>query len=165
MAKRRPNEQRAQLSFQRPEDLRLYEFLAKRAYEARYDLSTFILVSLHEAFKGQIEDEEVSALAEEAIRLVQDRTKPAEVDRVDVYRVSGSGAATLIGSGPPGGSMVDITPVESPPVKPPSVSMDQAMRQAEAQIASLDAIASTVMKKRGARIKGVPTPPEMPKEK
>jgi len=84
MAKRKANEQRAQLSFQRPEDLRLYEFLAKRANEARYDLSTFILVSLHEAFKGQIEDEEVSALAEEAIRLVQDRTKPAEVDRVDV---------------------------------------------------------------------------------
>jgi hypothetical protein len=41
MAKRKPNEQRAQLSFQRPEDLRLYEFLAKRAYEARYEVGTF----------------------------------------------------------------------------------------------------------------------------
>ena len=165
MAKRKAGEQRAQLSFQRPEDLRLFKFLEKRAYEARYELGTFILVSLHEAFKGQIEDEEVSALAEEAIRLVQDRTKPVEVDRVDVYRVSGSGAATLIGSGPPGGSITDITPVDPPPVKPPSVSMDVAMEQAEAQIASLDAIASTVMKKKGARIKGVPVPPEMPKEK
>ena len=162
MAKRRPNEQRAQLRFQRPEDLRLYEFLAKRAYEARYDLGTFILVSLHEAFKGQIEDEEVSALAEEAIRLVQDRTKPAEVDRVDVYRVSGSGAATLIGSGPPGGSITDITPVEPPPVKPPSVSMDKAMEQAEAQIASLDAVAATAMKKKSVRGKGVPSPPPLP---
>ena len=165
MAKRKAGEQRAQLSFQRPEDLRLFKFLEKRAYEARYELGTFILVSLHEAFKGQIEDEEVSALAEEAIRLVQDRTKPAEVDRVDVYRVSGSGAATLIGSGPPGGSITDITPVEAPPVKPPSVSMDQAMRQAEAQIASLDAIASTVMKKKVGARKGVSQPPEMPKEK
>jgi hypothetical protein len=165
MAKRRPNEQRAQLSFQRPEDLRLFKFLEKRAYEARYELGTFILVSLHEAFKGQIEDEEVSALAEEAIRLVQDRTKPVEVDRVDVYRVSGSGAATLIGSGPPGDSITDITPVESPPVKPQPVSMDVAMMQAEQQIASLDAVAATAMKKKGLRIKGVPVPPEMPKEK
>ena len=162
MAKRRPNEQRAQLSFQRPEDLRLFKFLEKRAYEARYELGTFILVSLHEAFKGQIEEEEVSALAEEAILKVQYRTKPAEVDRVDVYRVSGSGAATLIGSGPPGGSITDITPVEAPPVKPPSVSMDQAMRQAEAQIASLDAVAATAMKKKGARGKGVPSPPMPP---
>ena len=162
MAKRKPNEQRAQLSFQRPEDLRLFDFLAKRAYEARYDLGTFILVSLHEAFKGQIEDEEVSALAEEAIRLVQDRTKPVEVDRVDVYRVSGSGAATLIGSGPPGGSITDITPVEPPPVKPQPVSMDQAMRQAEAQIASLDAVAATAMKKKAVRGKGAPSPPPLP---
>ena len=162
MAKRKAGEQRAQLSFQRPEDLRLFNFLAKRAYEARYDLGTFILVSLHEAFKGQIEDEEVSALAEEAIRLVQDRTKPVEVDRVDVYRVSGSGAATLIGSGPPGGSMVDITPVEPPPVKPQPVSMDVAMRQAEAQIASLDAVAATAMKKKGAKRTGVPSPPPLP---
>jgi hypothetical protein len=160
MAKRRPNEQRAQLSFQRPEDLRLYEFLAKRAYEARYDLGTFILVSLHEAFKGQIEDEEVSALAEEAIRLVQDRTKPVEVDRVDVYRVSGSGAATLIGSGPPGGSITDITPVEPTP-EPLHISMTQAMKQAEAQIASLDVVAATAMKKRVAR-KGAPIPPPLP---
>lgn len=165
MAKLKPGEKRFQLSFVRPEDVRLFSWMEKQAYAARYEISTFIIVALQQAFQGQIDEEEVSALAEEAIRLVQDRTKPAEVDRVDVYRVSGSGAATLIGSGPPGGSITDITPVEAPPVKPPSVSMDQAMRQAEAQIASLDAIASTVMKKRGARIKGVPTPPEMPKEK
>lgn len=140
MAKRKPNEQRAQLSFQRPEDLRLYEFLAKRAYEARYEVGTFILVSLHEAFKGQIEEEEVSALAEEAIRKVQYRTAaPVEVE-------------------PP-------APVEPPPVKPPPVSMERAMEDAEAQIAAPDAMAASVMKKKVARVKGVPQPPPMPKYK
>ena len=142
MAKRRPNEQRAQLSFQRPEDLRLYEFLAKRAYEARYEIGTFILVSLHEAFKGQIEDEEVSALAEEAVRKVQYRTKTLTFD----------GGSEMH-------SPIIFTP-EPPPVKQP-LSMDQAAKQAEAQIASLDAVAAKAMKKRVVR-KGVPSPPPLP---
>jgi hypothetical protein len=168
MANRKTTDRQVNISVSRPEDLRLFEFMKRRAFDMRYPLGTFILVSLHEAFKGQIEEEEVSALAEEAIRLVQDRTKPAEVDRVDVYRVSGSGAATLIGSGPPGGSITDdggyrlLLPAEPPPVKPPSVSMDKAMEQAEAQIASLDAVAATAMKKKGARGKGVPSPPPLP---
>ncbi|MHB1952135.1 MAG: hypothetical protein ACYCOU_00180 [Sulfobacillus sp.] len=55
MAKLKPNEKRVQLSFQRSDDLGLYAFLEKRAYERRYDLPTFILLSLHEAFEGQIE--------------------------------------------------------------------------------------------------------------
>lgn len=50
MAKLRPNEKRVQLSFQRPEDVALYERLAKMAYERRYDLGTFIVLSLQEAF-------------------------------------------------------------------------------------------------------------------
>ena len=57
MAKLKPNEKRVQLSFQREEDVKLFAFLEKRSYAARYDLSTFILLSLQEAFKGQVEDE------------------------------------------------------------------------------------------------------------
>ena len=135
MAKRRPNEQRAQLSFQRPEDLRLYEFLAKRAYEARYEVGTFILVSLHEAFKGQIEDEEVNALAEEAAAKVRYRTSVPEP--------------------------APEPPADPPPVKPQPVSMERAMKEAEAQIAALDNVAAQAMKKRAVR-KGAPVPPPMP---
>jgi hypothetical protein len=135
MAKRRPNEQRAQLSFQRPEDLRLYDFLAKRAYEARYEVGVFIMVSLHEAFKGQIEDEEVSALAEEAAAKVRYRTSIPEP--------------------------APEPPADPPPVKPQPVSMERAMKEAEAQIAALDNVAASAMKKRAVR-KGVPQPPPMP---
>lgn len=143
MAKRRPNEQRAQLSFQRPEDLRLYEFLSKRAYEARYEIGTFILVSLHEAFKGQIEDEEVNALAEEAAAKVRYRIQPL---------VDNNGVPELA---PP-------TPVDPPTVKPQPVSMERALNDAEAQIAALDAVAAKTMGKRVVR-RGVPTPPPIPR--
>lgn len=51
MPKLRPNEKRVNLSFLRPDDLSLYERLDKMAYERRYDLPTFILLSLHEAFR------------------------------------------------------------------------------------------------------------------
>ena len=135
MAKLRPNEKRVQLRFQRPEDLRLHEFLAKRAYEARYEIGTFIIVSLHEAFKGQIEDEEVNALAEEAAAKVRYRTAPP----------------------------VDEPPVvEPPPVKPQHVSMERAAREAEAQIAALDNVAAKAMSKKASARKGVPTPPPLP---
>lgn len=137
MAKLRPNEKRVQLSFQRPEDLRLHEFLAKRAYEARYEIGTFIIVSLHEAFKGQIDEDEVASLAEEAARKVRARaTVPVEPE-------------TPI-------------PVEPPPTKPAVVSMERAMKDAEAQIAALDGVAKAAMKKRSGASKGVPTPPPMP---
>jgi hypothetical protein len=138
MARLKPNEKRAQLSFQRADDLRLFEFLSKRAYEARYDVGTFIIVSLQEAFKGQIEEDEVNALAEEAAAKVR-------------YRTSTSTEPPYI-------------PVDPPPVKPQPVSMERAMKDAEAQIAALDNVAASAMKKRAAR-KGVPQPPEMPKEK
>lgn len=136
MAKRRPNEQRAQLSFQRPDDLRLYEFLKKRAYEARYDISTFVIVSLHEAFKGQIEDEEVSALAEEAAAKVRYRTSIPEP--------------------------APEPPADPAPVKPQPVSMERAAREAEAQIAALDNVAAKAMSKKASVRKGVPSLPPMP---
>ena len=143
MAKRRDGEKRAQLCFMRPEDLKLFQFLAKRAYEARYDISTFVMVSLHEAFKGQIEEEEVSALAEEAVRKVRERTNPPQI-------VNG----------------VDEVLSQEVPVLPPAhsheLSMEQAMKQAEAQIASLDAVAASAMKKKAGARKGVPSPPPIP---
>lgn len=51
MAKLKPNEKRVHLSFIRPDDLALYERLEKMAYERRYDLDTFILLSLQQAFR------------------------------------------------------------------------------------------------------------------
>ena len=56
MAKLKAGEKRVQLSFQRPEDLRLFKFMEKQAYDARYDVSTFIVVALQQAFKGQFEE-------------------------------------------------------------------------------------------------------------
>ena len=50
MAKLRPGEKRVQLSFQRPEDVALYERLSAMAFDRRYDLSVFLLIALHEAF-------------------------------------------------------------------------------------------------------------------
>lgn len=50
MAKLKLGEKRVQLSFQRPEDVALYERLEKMADARRYDVSTFILLSLQEAF-------------------------------------------------------------------------------------------------------------------
>lgn len=51
MAKLREGERRVQLSFQRPEDVALFERLTAMAFDRRYDLSTFILLSLQEAFR------------------------------------------------------------------------------------------------------------------
>lgn len=50
MAKLKPNERRVQLSFLRPEDVALYERLEAMAYDRRYDLSTFLILALTEAF-------------------------------------------------------------------------------------------------------------------
>ena len=55
MAKLKPNEKRVQLSFQRVEDVCLFEFLKKQAYDARYDIDTYIIVALQQAFRGQFE--------------------------------------------------------------------------------------------------------------
>ena len=53
MARLKPNEKRVQLSFQRPEDVALFERLENMAYERRYDLGTFIILALQEAFKEE----------------------------------------------------------------------------------------------------------------
>ena len=51
MAKLKDGEKRVQLSFVRPDDLALHEYLEKQAYELRYDVQTFIVLALHDAFK------------------------------------------------------------------------------------------------------------------
>jgi hypothetical protein len=51
MAKLKQGEKRVQLSFQRPEDVALFERLSAMAYDRRYDLSTFLILALQEAFK------------------------------------------------------------------------------------------------------------------
>lgn len=50
MAKLRDNEKRVQLSFMRPEDVKLFEWMAERAYESRLTIGDFILLSLQQAF-------------------------------------------------------------------------------------------------------------------
>ena len=67
MAKLKPNEKRVQLSFQRPEDVALYERLSAMAYDRRYDLPTFLLLALQEAFPLQKTDEEIQQLIQEAV--------------------------------------------------------------------------------------------------
>lgn len=52
MAKLKPNEKRVQLSFIRPEDVALYERLQAMAYDRRYDLGTFLILALQEAFRA-----------------------------------------------------------------------------------------------------------------
>lgn len=50
MRKLKPGEKRVVLTVHRPEDVALFERLEKMAFERRYDLGTFILLSLQEAF-------------------------------------------------------------------------------------------------------------------
>lgn len=63
MARLKPGEKRVQLSFVRPDDVRLFDFMERQAYEARYDLSTFILVALQKAFEGQVPEPVVPPVA------------------------------------------------------------------------------------------------------
>ena len=133
MAKLKPGEKRVQLSFQRPEDLRLWAFMEKRAYECRWNMDTFILASLTEAFKDRMEEDEVESIAAEAAQKVRERT------------------AVAVPELPP-------MPV-APPAKPQPVSMERALNDAEAQIAALDSIAVKTMGKRVVR-KGVPPMPK-----
>ncbi len=124
------------LGFSRPEDRRLYEFLKKRAYGMRYPLPTFIILSLTEAFKDRMEEDEVESIAAEAAQKVRERT------------------AVPVPEPPP-------MPA-APPAKPQPVSMERALNDAEAQIAALDAVAAKTMGKRVVR-KGVPSPPPLPR--
>jgi hypothetical protein len=134
MAKLKPGEKRVQLSFQRPEDLRLFAFMEREAYRCRWELPTFILASLTEAFKDRMEEDEVESLAAEAARKVRERT------------------AVAVPEPPP-------MPSAAPPAKPQPVSMERALNDAEAQIAALDAEAAKTMGKRVVR-KGVPPMPK-----
>lgn len=137
MAKLKPDEKRVYLSFLRPDDLRLFAFMEKRAYECRWELSTFILASLQDAFKGQIEDDEVSAIAEEAARKVRDRQ-------------------TALPEPP----AIEPPPMPKPPPVPSlAVSMDDAYEQAVKQVEALNA---QPMKRRG---KGEPSPASLPATK
>jgi hypothetical protein len=136
MAKLKQGEKRVQLSFQRPEDLRLFAFMERESYRCRWELPTFILASLTEAFADKMEEDEVESLAAEAARKVRERTSPEP---------------------PPTPEL----PAAPPPTKP-SISLEEAARQAEAQIAALDAVASKTMGKRVVR-KGVPSPPPLPR--
>ncbi len=50
MAKLKDGEKRVQLSFQRSDDVALFERLSAMAWDRRYDLGTFLILALHEAF-------------------------------------------------------------------------------------------------------------------
>lgn len=135
MAKLRPGEKRVQLSFQREDDLRLYAFMQKRAYECRWDLPTFILASLQDAFKGQIDEEEVNAAAEEALRKVRERQAvPPE---------------------PP--PMPEIPAPPPMPVAKPAMNADEAYEQAVRQVQQLNA--EPMKKKTPVRSKAAASPP------
>lgn len=56
MAKLKPNEKRVQLSFLRPEDVKLFEWMEAKAYKSRLTLPDFILLSLQEAFSERDEE-------------------------------------------------------------------------------------------------------------
>lgn len=134
MAKLRDGEKRIQLSFTRPEDLLLFEYIQKEAYRCRWDAPTFILASLSSLFKEKMEDYEVERLAEEAAQKVKSRMSPA--------------------------AAVEPPPDDPPePEKKPEVpSMEEAQRMAREEIAKLDAIAASMMNKK----KGKKTVPPMP---
>ena len=137
MAKLKQGERRVQLSFQRPEDLRLFSFMERESYRCRWEMSTFILASLTEAFKDRMEEDEVESIAAEAAQKVRERT------------------AVAVPEPPP-------MPPAAPPAKPQPISMERALNDAEAQIAALDAVAAKTMGKRVVR-KGVPSPPPLPR--
>ncbi len=134
MAQLKPNEKRIQLSFQRPEDLRLFAFMERESYRCRWELPTFILASLTEAFADKMAEAEVETLAAEAAQKVRERT------------------AVAVPEPPP-------MPSAAPQAKPQPVSMERALNDAEAQIAALDAVAAETMGKRVVR-KGVPPMPK-----
>ena len=73
MAKLRQGEKRVQLSFQREDDLRLHSFMVRKAYKCRWDLPTFVLAALQDAFGAEMDNEEVDAVAEEAMAKVRER--------------------------------------------------------------------------------------------
>jgi hypothetical protein len=145
MAKLRKGERRIQLSFLRPEDVRLYEFMCEQAYKHRWDVQSFILATLTEVFEKKVEEYEVERLAREAAEKVRQRTieKKEESEKEE------------------------LPPPPPPPPPPPrpslsKMSMEEAARDAEAQIAQLDALAAKMMAGRLSGNTGVPVPPPLP---
>jgi len=128
---------RVTLSFSRPEDIRLFAWMEKRAYECRYDLATFIVVGLHEAFDHQLpadEPDEVPVRRHTFIPKEQIEEFISDAPQVSF-------------------EMIDI----APPAKP-VLSDEQLAKQAEDEIAQLDAIAASAMGKR-KRTGKIPLPP------
>ncbi len=116
MAKLRPNEKRVQLSFQREDDLRLHAFMVRKAYKCRWELPTFILAALQDAFGTEMDNEEVDAVAEEALAKVRERkAAPPE---------------------PPAPPIVPVPPVTLATVP---ISPDDAYEQAVRQVQQLNA--------------------------
>jgi len=136
MAKLKPNEKRVQLSFQRPDDVALYAFLENRAYERRYDLPTFILLSLHEAFEGQIEPpaEQIITITQPEIHFESILADPSKAE----------------------------SPTPTSPAPQPTESTDDGYESTKAEIAKNIAL---YQKKRGSKkgvIPGADTAPASP---
>lgn len=66
---------------------------------------------------------EVSPFALQPEQDLAPKVETPEVESVDVYRVAGNGTATLIGTGEPGQSVMDITPID-PPAMPGTPESD-----------------------------------------
>lgn len=124
MANRKPSERQVNLGFSRDDDIRLYEFLKKRSYAARYPLPTFIILSLHDAFRELMDNEEVDAVAEEALAKVRERkaAPPKEDFERDLHE-----HGKAIPEPPP-------TPTAKPAMTP-----DDAYEQALKQVQQLNA--------------------------
>ena len=137
MAKLRQGEKRVQLSFQREDDLRLHSFMVRKAYKCRWDLPTFVLAALQDAFGAEMDNEEVDAVAEEAMAKVRERqATPPEP--------------------PPAPPM---PPMPEPPPMPtvkPAMTPDDAYEQALKQVQQLNA---EPMKKKSVKSKAAANPP------
>ena len=149
MAKLRQGEKRVQLSFQREEDLRLFAFMTKKAYKCRWEVPVFILAALQDAFGAEMDNEEVDAVAEEAMAKVRER-QAANIP------LSGSEVVEIIKERA-NGKPVTITfdpPLSPPPVAQPAMTPDDAYEQALKQVQALNA---EPMKKKVVKKDKVPT--------
>ncbi len=148
MAKLRPNEKRVQLSFQREDDLRLHAFMVRKAYKCRWELPTFILAALQDAFGAEMDNEEVDAVAEEALAKVRERQKPIVEQLID---------AVVAGEEISVGLEVNKNAPPLPPMPKPTVmTPDDAYEQAVKQVQQLNA---EPMKKKVVRGKTAASPP------
>ena len=123
VAKLRPNEKRIQLSFQREDDLRLHAFMLRKAYKCRWDLPTFVLAALQDAFGAEMDNEEVDAVAEEAMAKVRERKAAPKEDLERDLHEHGK-----------------VVPEPPPmPVAQPAMTPDDAYEQALKQVQQLNA--------------------------